>query len=246
MAATGDTGFDISWPQCNGTGLGSVPGGGHGRFDILGVNGGVVYSANPCLSAQYQWAVSGTAAVVSFYANTANPGPRSSHWPKGQTANGHTCPVQKTYRAGTRAYDDCSYVYGWDAAANSLGDAKAATSSTVAVDAQWWLDIESANSWTGSAIANINDIHGAVDYLSKNTSNLGIGNGYVGIYTNTSSWSSITGSTSMFNRQPFWAPGATSATAAGTCVSPSASVTGGHIRIVQYQANNFDNDYDCG
>lgn len=243
-AAAGDTGFDISWPQCNGTQVGSVPSS-QGSFDILGVNDGIVYSANPCLSAEYGWAHSGTAAV-SFYANTADPGPTSSHWPVGQTANGHTCPAQKKYRIGTTAYNECSYLYGWFAAANSLADAEAATSTSTATAAQWWLDIESANSWTRNDTANIDDIQGGLDYLSQNTTNLGSGQGYVGIYTNSSSWSSITGSTMTFNRYPFWAPGATADTAAGTCTSTSASLTGGHIRYVQYQVNNFDNDYDCG
>jgi hypothetical protein len=210
-----------------------------GSFDIIGVNGGIVYSANPCLAAEYQWAAGG-GAVVSFYVNTANPGPQSAHWPGGQQTP-EVCPVQKHYRIGTSAFDACSYDYGWDAAANSLAGAEAVTPTGVARGVQWWLDVESANSWTHSTTANIDDIHGALAYLQQHTAQA-----YVGLYTNSSSWSSITGSSSVFDVDPFWAPGATANTAAATCADPSASVTGGHMRFVQYQVGNFDNDYDCG
>ncbi|HEX6476686.1 MAG TPA: hypothetical protein VF005_05385, partial [Acidimicrobiales bacterium] len=60
------------------------------------------------------------------------------------------------------------------------------------------------------------------------------------------SWVSITGSTTQFSGYPYWAPGGTSATASATCHNAAASVTGGHIRYVQYQSGGFDSDYDCG
>jgi hypothetical protein len=239
-ATAGQTGYDISYPQCNGSSLGSTPSS-PGSFDILGVNGGLVYSPNPCLAAQYHWATTSppAPATVSFYANTANPGPRSSHWPAGQ-ASPKPCPAQKHYRANTQAFDNCSYDYGWNAAANSFTDAANASTTSVAAGAQWWLDVESANSWTSDQAANIADIQGGLDSLKNELVP------YTGIYTNSSSWSSITGSTTKFNGYPFWAPGATSATAANTCSNPAASVTGGHIRYVQYQSGGFDTDYDCG
>jgi hypothetical protein len=237
-AAVGAHGYDISYPQCSRVSSLPAP----DSFDILGANDGIVYSANPCLGAEYGWATAGAAAVVSFYANTGNPGPTSSHWPKGQTANGVNCPSQRNYRVGTTAYNDCTYLYGWDAAANSLFSAEEAVGVTAAASAQWWLDIESANSWSRSTAANIDDIQGAVDYLTQNTATSA--GSYVGIYTNSSSWSSITASTKVFAGYPYWYPGATATTAPSFCTA--ASVTGGHIRYVQYVSNNLDNDYDCG
>ena len=66
-------GYDISWPQCGG------PYPADPAFGIVGVNKGIVYSANPCLASELIWA-GGTSA--GLYANTANPGPAlSSHWP---------------------------------------------------------------------------------------------------------------------------------------------------------------------
>jgi hypothetical protein len=237
-AAQGQTGYDISYPQCNGTALGTTPTS-QGSFDILGVNDGIVYSPDPCLAAQYRWASGPPApATVSFYANTANPGSRSSHWPAGQTSP-KPCPVEKHYRSGTQVFANCSYDYGWNAAADSFADAANATPSGVPSGAQWWLDVESANSWTTDHVANVADIQGGLDYLKSKVA-------YAGIYTNSSSWASITSSTRQFSGYPFWAPGATAATAAATCINSSASVTGGHIRYVQYQSGGFDNDYDCG
>ncbi|HWC38222.1 MAG TPA: hypothetical protein VG476_06820 [Acidimicrobiales bacterium] len=237
-AGTGQTGYDISSPQCNGTAIGARPAN-QGSFDILGVNAGVVYSPNPCLAAQYSWATGPPApAGVSFYANTADPGSQSRHWPVGQ-ASPRRCPIERHYRPGTQVFADCSYDYGWNAAANSFAAASNATPSGVPASAQWWLDVESANSWTSDHIANTADIQGGIDYLKSRVA-------YAGIYTDPASWASITGSTRQFSGYPFWAPGGTKATAAATCANPAASVTGGHIRFVQYQSGGFDNDYDCG
>src|SRR4051812_16360573 len=48
------TGYDVSYPQC-GSRLPSSP-----QFGIVGVNNGIVYSPNPCLATQYQWATTST------------------------------------------------------------------------------------------------------------------------------------------------------------------------------------------
>ena len=70
-SAPASQGFDISFPQCGGP----VPGA--PAFAIVGVNGGRVFSPNPCLARQYVWARSATSPVepgVAFYMNTGNPG----------------------------------------------------------------------------------------------------------------------------------------------------------------------------
>src|SRR3954465_13658524 len=71
----GGTGYDVSYPQCSGA-LPPSP-----LFGIVGVNNGIVYSANPCLATECAGAANATTTTrpkVSFYANTANPGPASS------------------------------------------------------------------------------------------------------------------------------------------------------------------------
>ena len=76
------TGYDVSYPQC-GRRLPTA-----GAFAVVGVNGGLPYSANPCFTTQYQWAATSSGSKgpkASLYMNTANPGPAvSTHWPTGQ------------------------------------------------------------------------------------------------------------------------------------------------------------------
>ena len=220
------TGYDVSYPQCNGP-LPASP-----LFGIVGVNNGIVYSANPCLAGEYAWASRSTTThrpKVSFYANTANPGPTSSHWPVGQTSP-RPCPAPLLTA-------DCSYDYGWDAAADSFRDAVNAAGSTAAQSAPWWLDIESANSWTVDAGDNIAAIQGALDYLAAAAT------GGTGIYTNATSWQSITGSSSAFSTYPSWVPGASNL--AGAQANCSRSITGGVVVYAQYPSRGYDADYIC-
>src|SRR4051812_2384405 len=66
--------YDVSYPQCGKAMPAPADGG------IVGVNGGIVLSANPCLASEYAWARQATAYAPAFYANTGNPGPAySSH-----------------------------------------------------------------------------------------------------------------------------------------------------------------------
>src|SRR5207253_3271014 len=141
-AASG-VGYDISYPQCNGS-FPSNP-----AFGIVGVNGGRPFTANPCVSAELSWA--GTNA--GFYANTADPGPAlSHHWPNGQTSP-KQCNTASSPGSDTA---NCAYDYGWNAAADSYQDAvnayvslgwAPAGSTRTPVQNQWWLDVEIANSW---------------------------------------------------------------------------------------------------
>ncbi len=73
------TGYDISYPQCGRSYPTSV------TFGIVGVNDGIVFSANPCAASELAWAEAAQNRAPAFYANTADPGPAySSHWPTGQ------------------------------------------------------------------------------------------------------------------------------------------------------------------
>ena len=105
-------GYDISYPQCGGPFPASP------AFGIVGVNGGRVFSPNPCLGtgavmAELAWA-GGTS--VQLYANTGNPGPAlSTHWPTGQTSP-RACNTATSPGADTA---DCAYDYGWNGAADS-------------------------------------------------------------------------------------------------------------------------------
>src|SRR4051812_44675036 len=72
---------DISFPQCGG----SLPDEGSAVLGVIGANGGIAFTRNPCLVAELAWAKR-LAASPAFYANTGNPGPeRARFWPIGQT-----------------------------------------------------------------------------------------------------------------------------------------------------------------
>jgi hypothetical protein len=228
------TGYDVSYPQC-GRRL-PAP----GAFAIVGVNGGLPYSANPCLAAQYRWAAtsSGEGPKASLYINTANPGPAvSSHWPTGQQAPKACDGTWSTA---------CAYDYGWNAAGDAFATAAAALTTQIAASVPWWLDVETANSWNGQDLTtNTAALRGYLDRLAALAPSQPIG-----IYSASGAWATITGAaapTSPIN-QPFatipnWVAGATAKTAPGFCTS--RSFTGGPVRYVQYVSGGIDHDYAC-
>lgn len=237
--AAGSVGYDVSYPQCNA----ALPTG--GAFGIVGVNDGLPYSANPCLGAGDGASELGWAGMsAGLYANTADPGSAlSSHWPNGQTA-----PKQcnTTVNPGSNT-PECHYDYGWNAAANSYADAVSAYVSLgwapagatrTPVANQWWLDVESANSWTSTQSLNVQALQGEADYLTS------VGAAGVGFYANASDWQSITGSTTVFSAYPSWVPGASSlANAESRCTT--VGFTGGPVALAQFVSGGFDNDYQC-
>ena len=146
-------GYDISYPQCG------KPYPPNPAFGIVGVNRGIVFSANPCLGtgagpSQLAWA----GKRAELYANTGNPGPLlSSRWPTGQVSP-KRCSAQDPDTA------KCAYDYGWNAAADSYATAvkayialgwAAPGSTRTPVDNHWWLDVETANSWRSNVTLNI-------------------------------------------------------------------------------------------
>lgn len=240
-AAAGSTvGYDISYPQCNSS-FPSTP-----AFGIVGVNDGKPFSANPCLGtgdgpSQLAWA----GMNAQLYVNTANPGPAlSTHWPNGQTTP-QQCNTASNPGSDTA---ECAYDYGWNAAADSyqdavnayvaLGWAPAGSSRTPVANA-WWLDVESANSWTSNTTFNVQDLQGEVDYLKS------AGATSVGFYATSSDWQTITGGTTSFSAYKSWIPGATSLSQAqANCAG--GGITGGGVALTQYPSGGFDADYQCG
>ena len=217
----GATGYDISYPPCPS----SLPP--DGAFGIVGVTNGLPWSANPCLSSEYAWA-NGRASPPAFYVNTADPGPVSSHW---GLPGPQAC-------ADPTSYSDtgCAYNYGWNAADQAFGVAVAATSSAAATGHDWWLDVETVNSWNGTTSANAATIQGYLDYFTSKPVPS------VGVYSTQFQWNAITGGYSLPSA-PNWVAGASSlATAPSFC---NTSFTGGQVLLVQYPAGSFNGDYAC-
>jgi hypothetical protein len=225
--------YDVSYPQCGGA-LPTNPTGG-----IVGVNDGIVLSANPCFAAEWTWAAQGSTYAPAIYANTGNPGPaHSSHWPSGATS--------PRFCDGTNSVD-CSYDYGWLAAKDSYADAAKVTPAASTLT--WWLDVETGNSWETlesgygqTAPSRANDVaalQGEVDALRDS------GVATVGFYSTAYQWQQITGGTgATFATAPAWVAGASSLAAAqSTCTT--SSFTGGPIALTQYASTGYDADYHC-
>ena len=214
-------------------------------FGIVGVNDGIVFSPNPCLGAgssasELQWA--GQDAIL--YANTGNPGPAlSHHWPNGQTTP-KQCNTTPNPGSDTT---NCAYDYGWNAAADSYQDAVDAYislgwapvgSTRTPVANQWWLDVETANSWESNLANNVAELQGEVDYL------VSVGAAGVGFYSSPADWATITGSTTAFNANGSWVAGAGSQSNAQSKCG-TTGFTGGPIVYSQYASNGFDADVRC-
>ncbi len=227
--ATTSRGYDISWPQCGGAYPSNV------AFGIVGVNKGIVFSANPCLASEVAWA-GGTRAQL--YANTGNPGPQlSSHWPTGQTANGVFCSPANPDTA------NCAYVYGWNAAADSFTDANNAWLSLglpgSPAASPWWLDVETGNSWRTDTSLNVSELQGEVDSLKAS------GVTSIGFYSTTAQWTTITGGTTAFAAYPSWGAGSPSLKIAESHCKSTPGFTGGRLALVQYPYQSFDADLVC-
>ena len=232
--------FDISYPQCG------SPFPANAEFGIVGVNKGIVLSANPCLSTgdgppELAWA---GGVRAQLYANTGNPGPAlSSRWPNNQTSP-RQCNTSAVPGSDTA---DCAYDYGWNAAADSY---RTATSAYVSLGLAspgatrtpspnvWWLDVEIINSWRTDATLNVAALGGMVAYLqSMNTAG-------IGFYSTQYQWNQITGGSSDFSAYPSWVAGASSPRqAVGIC--SAKGFTGGRVALVQYLAGGFDADLLC-
>jgi hypothetical protein len=237
-------GYDVSYPQC-GTGLPSGQ-----AWGVVGVNGGIATTANPCLGTQLLWAWDSTGAVAAqppaqVYLNTANPGsvrdlvttwPTTGMTPYGACDGGNTT--------------SCSWEYGWERAQNSVNSIFVPSAMTAGVDSvpgdyTWWLDVETGNTWqSGSQAAlarNRATLEGMTAYLS------GLG-GQVGFYSTAQQWKAITGTVgkgSILYHQNSWLAGASSLSGARKLCAEPALVRGGVVELAQYVSGGLDHDVSC-
>jgi hypothetical protein len=243
-AAAIDIARDVSYPQC-GKPLAATSAG----YAVLGANGGRTFSTNPCLVDELRWAKQMRGAPA-FYANTGNPGPvRADHWPLGQ---------QRPYACdGERARGHslgCAFDYGWDGAMQSFSVAAQAAqrlhhvsvwdARARAANVDWWLDVETTNTWESSHGRNAAAIAGAADAL------LAIGVRNVGVYSTAFQWQHITGGHAVVEHflLPLrtWVAGFDGyADARAGCTE--ASFTGGPVVLTQYLGTDeIDADVACG
>lgn len=205
---SGQVGTDVSYPNCSASNPGSP-------FGIVGVTGGLAYGNNSCLALEASWY-----ANKSLYVNT------------GLNAS-ETSQYYVAAEAGCNGDLICAaHNYGYNAAQAAFNYA---TSQGVS-SPNWWLDVETSNSWTSDYSQNIASLQGEYDALKAN----GVTN--VGVYSTTYQYGQITGG--WQSGWPNW--GATTVRTAkdASTFCTGHAFTGGPTWLIQFKGR-LDQDYAC-
>ncbi len=209
------------------------------NFAIVSVTRGKALVDNKRFVSEFAWARFGAAAAPTIYMNL--------NAPYGSTVAGHIGSPKACAAATNSEPTACEgYNYGYNAAKHSYAYAKANN----AVSAIWWLDIETANSWSEDPAVNDATLQGAIDYLNAQ----GI---RVGVYSMAFMWREIMGvgfvpkqalGGSMVTT-PVWMPvGIMSQVAAtNSCLTRTSFIPGNPIWLVQYEASStaIDQNLAC-
>jgi len=236
-------GIDISYPQCNKT----VPK--TQAFGVIGVNGGVATSNNPCLKDHLVWASKSLGGTnqdkIQLYVNTANPGGLgTTSWPtSGNTIYG-ICDGSDSLA--------CAWQYGWNRADEDINIRfiPAANQAGINPDAstyKWWLDVETMNTWKPSTTLFNKQSNTAV--LEGFTAKFASSGARVGLYSTAYQWTQITGDVisgvSNLNKLDNWRPGGANQSTAKQACTASPLTSGGKIVLTQFISKNIDYDYVC-
>ena len=215
-------GYDFSYLQCGAT----VP---SAQFGIVGVNAGYPFTHyNLCLTAEYNAAPAGHASV---YVNTG-------YDPTYTAIDGrHTeqdC-ADASIQVNATPAQQAAWAVGCSEAER---DVLYANNQGAVSPAAWWLDVETANSWSTSDLSlNRHTIEGLVTRLRASTS------APIGIYSTSYQWGVITGGYQPAVDATWVATGQRTLKRARTYCT-GASFTGAPIWLVQYVAT-YDHDSAC-
>jgi hypothetical protein len=216
-------GYDYSYPQC---GV-AAP---RASFGVVGVNGGYPFTYyNTCLAAEY--AAAAKTGNASVYINTG-------YDPSYTAIDGrHTtqaCADQSKSVTGTPA-QQAAWAVGCSEASR---DVTYASSQSATSPRAWWLDVETANSWSSTDLSlNRYTVKGIVDTLRTLTS------APVGAYSTSYQWGVITGGYQAAVDANWVATGQTSLKKAKPYCTPPG-FTGAKVWLVQW-VGAYDHDYAC-
>jgi hypothetical protein len=220
---SGTTGYDYSYIQCGSAAPSAI-------FGIVGINAGYPFTYyNSCLATEYAAAArTGNAAV---YINTG-------YDPTYTAIDGrHTtqaCANAALNLAGTQA-QQAAWAVGCSEAERDLAYASAQSATSPSA---WWLDVETANSWSSSDLTlNAYTIQGIIARLRQATT------APIGVYSTGFQWGAITGGYQAPVDADWVATGQrTLKRAKQSC--GSIGFTGAKVWLVQYVAT-YDRDYVC-
>lgn len=210
---SGWTGYDEASGQC-----GAMPP--TASFAIINATGGRPFTSNSCLASEVTAAGS---VQLSFYFNTGYSG-----------AYGRDVTAACSSAASSNGYT------GKPAQAYAIGCSEASYAIPLAKSAAaWWLDVETANSWSSSDKSyNVATIQGAIDEAHTLT-----GGGAVGVYSSSSAWQTITGGGTVTGIDGSWV-------LKGQYPCPGTAFGGSPVWIVQGGTTTvngvaFDTDTAC-
>jgi hypothetical protein len=208
---------DVSWPNCKTKTIMDYSSG------FIGVNDGLDFTGTPCLSKETTWF-----QKYALYVNTGYAGDKLAR------KYGSSPRICKDTDSTCLAYD-----WGYQATAYSIKYANSMNTHSN----EWWLDVETINSWTRDAQVNRASISGALRALHTL-----IPFATAGIYSTADQWNHLTNSWQI--SEPIWyaiGPGDTQ-DAYNACDSVYL-FTGGDLWLVQYEqlidqnvtcSNNFE------
>ena len=221
--ASGSAGYDYSYVQC-GQPAPAL------SFGVVGVNAGYPFTYyNTCLGAEFSDAPASSAAL---YVNTgydpsytAIDGRHTTQDCADASASVAATPAQQgAWAVGcSEAERDASYATSQGASANP---------------AAWWLDVETANSWSASDLSlNRYTLQGVIDELRLLSASP------IGVYSTSAQWQQITGGYHPAVDGTWIATGQRSLKRARPFCTAS-SFSGAPVWLVQYVAT-YDHDYAC-
>lgn len=205
-------GQDVSWPNCNN--LKFTP----AVFGIVGVNGGLSFHANPCISQEsvlYR-------QNLSLYVNTGFPG-----YPRDQLF------INSPLECTSTDLPCLSYNYGYNAG-------KFATNYALTrgiVSNNWWLDVETVNSWTNDPYVNYMSLVGESDAITESVKPT-----LIGYYTYPPEWKILTNG--WQNKLPNWVASNSNFKNVAAKQCSGYNFTGGQTLLTQY-IGNVDLDIAC-
>lgn len=219
---SGSVGYDYSYLQCGALAPAA-------NFGIVGVNGGYPFTHyNNCLAAEFAAAKrTGNAAV---YINTG-------YDPSYTTIDGTHMLQDCETKSGT-VNGSSSQQMAWAVGCSEAErDMTYAAQQSVTGPTGWWLDIETANSWSTSDLSlNTYTINGIIATLQPNGTP-------IGIYSTPAMWNAITGGVQVQVDADWLATGQRSLKRARPYCG-GTGFTGAKIWLVQY-VTTIDNNYAC-
>lgn len=208
----GGVGQDISWPNCNNLNFTRA------SFGIVGVNGGLSLRSNYCIGEEASLYKSN----LSLYVNTGYPGLplalKFQNDPKQCATNDNVC---------------LAYNYGYNAGKYAVNYSL----SEGVVSNNWWLDVETVNSWDTNPMVNIASLSGEATAIRSSVEpNL------IGYYTYPSEWGVLTNN--WINGYPNWVATDSNYKAVAIKQCTGYGFNGGHTFLTQY-IGKLDLDLAC-